>query len=112
MAFNPEIKKKIVCDRKTGEHLPCLMCGRKYPLPDAVHIIDEKEWKSKVGNDRQLNGIPLCPNCHRIFDEVLRPYLFRALKEFGSTNLPNSWEKNNKLTVAAEDLNLSLANDL
>lgn len=111
MPFNLEIKKKIVCDRETGEHLPCLMCGRRYPLPDAVHIIDEKEWKEKAGCDRQLNGIPLCPNCHRVFDEVLRPYLYRALKEFGSRDLPMSWHKNNKLTVAAKGLNLYTIDD-
>ena len=104
MAFNPDIKRKIVRDRKTGKHHPCLMCGATYPLPDAVHIVDEKEWKSKLGCDRQSNGIPLCPNCHRVFDEVLRPYLYRALKEFGG--IPESWKKNNKITVIEEDLGL------
>lgn len=104
MAFNPDVKRKIVRDRKTKEHLPCVMCGIRYPLPDAVHIVDEKEWKAKVGCDRQANGIPLCPNCHRVFDEVLRPYLYRALSEFGATGLPNSWSKNNKLTVTEQDL--------
>ena len=66
MAFNPDVKRKIVRDRKTDKHLPCPMCGASYPLPDAAHIIDEKEWKAKVGCDRQSNGIPLCPNCHRV----------------------------------------------
>jgi predicted restriction endonuclease len=106
MAFHSDVKRKIVRDRKTGKHHPCVMCGATYPLPDAVHIIDEKEWKAKLGSDRQTNGIPLCPNCHRVFDEVLRPYLFRALHEFGVTGLPNSWKKNNKLTVTEEDLGL------
>lgn len=106
MAFNPDVKRKIVCDRQTDEHLPCVMCGARYPLPDAVHIIDEKEWKAKRGNDRQCNGIPLCPNCHRVFDEVLRPYLHRALEEFGASNLPVSWKKNNKLSVTEQDLGL------
>ncbi len=45
MPFNPDTKRKIVRDRKTGEHLACVMCGSRYPLPDAVHIIDETEWK-------------------------------------------------------------------
>ncbi|MEH0166711.1 HNH endonuclease [Roseateles microcysteis] len=106
MPFNPSVKRKIVRDKLTNEHLPCVMCGTRYPLPDAVHLIDEKEWKAKVGSDRQINGIPLCPNCHRIFDEVLRPYLYRALKGFGSTGLPASWEKNNKLSVSEQGLNL------
>jgi predicted restriction endonuclease len=106
MAFNPDVKRKIVRDRKTTKHHPCVMCGTAYPLPDAVHIIDEKEWKAKLGCDRQANGIPLCPNCHRVFDEVLRPYLHRALKEFGVTGLPESWQKNNKITVTEGDLGL------
>lgn len=104
MAFHADIKRKIVRDQTTGKHHPCVMCGTAYPLPDAVHIIDEKEWKGKLGSDRQSNGIPLCPNCHRVFDEILRPYLYRALKEFGG--LPESWKKNNKVTVIEEDLGL------
>jgi hypothetical protein len=60
------------------------MCGAKHIRPDAAHIIDEKEWKSKdkKGNDSKFNGIPLCPNCHRVFDEVLRPRLYKALQDF------------------------------
>lgn len=104
MPFNADVKRKIVRDLKTGKHHPCVMCGTQYSLPDAVHIIDEKEWKAKLGSDRQSNGIPLCPNCHRVFDEVLRPYLHRALKEFG--NIPESWKKSNKITVIEEDLGL------
>ena len=106
MAFNPEVKRKIVRDKKTGKHYPCLMCGTEYPLPDAVHIIDEKEWKKRLRCDRQANGIPLCPNCHRVFDEVLRPYLYRALSEFGVTGLPTSWQKNNKITVTEQGVGL------
>ena len=106
MAFNPDVKRKIVRD-KEDKHLPCVMCGAAYPLPDAVHIIDEKKWKAIHGCDRQINGIPLCPNCHRVFDEVLRPYLFRALLAFGTTGLPKSWKGNNKLTVTVQALDLS-----
>jgi len=97
LAFNPSVKRKIVRD-KTDRHLPCLMCGVRYPLPDAVHIIDGREWRRRVGCDRQANGIPLCPNCHRVFDDVLRPYLYRALQAFGATGLPESWQSSNKLT--------------
>ena len=106
MAFNPDVKRKIVRDNE-GNHLPCVMCGTRYPLPDAVHIVDEKEWKAVHGCDRQINGIPLCPNCHRVFDEVLRPYMYRALCEFGTTRLPKSWAANNKLTVTEQALDLS-----
>jgi hypothetical protein len=109
MPFNPDVKRKIVRDSKTDEHLPCLMCGARYPLPDASHIIDEKEWKlrDRSGCDRQVNGIPLCPNCHRIFDEVLRPKLYKALQDFGATGLPDSWKANNKKQrVIEQDIGL------
>jgi hypothetical protein len=46
MAFNPDVKKKIVQDKK-GEYFPCLMCGTKFPLPDAAHIIDEKNGRAE-----------------------------------------------------------------
>ncbi len=95
MPFNPDVKRKIVRDKKDN-HLPCRMCGAVYPPPDAVHIIDEKEWKAAKGQDSQKNGIPLCPNCHRVFDEYLRPLLFDALTIFGTKNLPKCWIKSNK----------------
>jgi hypothetical protein len=105
MPFNPGVKRLIVRDKKTGEHLPCVMCGKSYPLPDAVHIIDEKEWINKIGHDSKANGMPLCPNCHRVFDEILRPYLHRALEMFGCGNLPSSWSKPNKITVTEKHFN-------
>lgn len=107
MAFNQDVKRKIVRDRRTGEPLPCVMCGVTYPLPEAVHIIDSNEWKGKRGCDRQINGIPLCPNCHKVFDDVLRPYLYNALAEFGVKDLPECWKKSNKLSdVTHHDLGL------
>jgi len=106
MAFNPDVKRLVVRERETGKHLPCVMCGKTYPLPDAIHIIDEKEWKKAIGHDSKDNGIPLCPNCHRVFDEVLRPYLFRALSKFGCNLLLESWKKSNKLGVTDLDLGL------
>lgn len=104
MPFNQGVKKLIVRDKSTGEHLPCVMCGKTYPLPDAVHVIDEKEWKKVIEHDSKDNGIPLCPNCHRVFDEVLRPYLYRALHKYGCRNLPKGWSKSNKITVIEQDL--------
>ena len=106
MPFNQGVKRLIVRDSKTGKHLPCVMCGTTYPLPDAVHLIDEKEWKRALNQDSKINGIPLCPNCHRVYDEVLRPYLSRALHKFGSQNLPKSWAKSNKITVTEHHLGI------
>jgi hypothetical protein len=54
MAFNPDVKRKIVRD-KEGNRVPCVMCGVRYPLPGAVHIVDEKEWKAVHSCDRQIN---------------------------------------------------------
>jgi hypothetical protein len=104
MAFNGGVKKLIVTDPKTKQRLPCVLCGGIYPMADAVHIIDEKEWVRRIGHDSKKNGIPLCPNCHRVFDEILRPYLFRALEAFGSQDLPQSWRQNNKLTVVDHNI--------
>ena len=73
-------------------------------MADAVHIIDKKEWVQRKKQDSQKNGIPLCPNCHRVFDEVLRPYLHRALHDFGVRDLPECWKRNNKLTVVDHDI--------
>jgi predicted restriction endonuclease len=106
MPFNNNLKRLIVRDKDTGVHLPCVMCGVTYPLPDAVHIIDEKEWKEIKGHDSKDNGIPLCPNCHRVFDEVLKPYLYKALKEYGCKDLPKGWANNNKITVTEQNLGL------
>jgi predicted restriction endonuclease len=80
------------------------MCGSKYPLPEAVHIVDEKEWVGKFGQDSKVNGMPLCPNCHKVFDEILRPYLYKALQKFGVSDLPMSWKHDNKITVTEQHL--------
>jgi predicted restriction endonuclease len=109
MPFNPDTKRKIVRG-KDGNHLPCKMCGITYPPPDAVHIIDEKEWKQKKKSDLQCNGIPLCPNCHRVFEEYLRPKLFNALKEFGVEGLPKCWRKNNKISDLDEEFAIEIDN--
>ena len=91
MAFNPNVKAKIVKD-STGQYLPCVMCGRTFPPPDAAHIIDKKEWVQKTGSDSQVNGLPLCKTCHTVFDDYLRSRLYEAMKRFGATGLPKSWE--------------------
>ena len=57
--------------------------------------------------DSKDNGIPLCPNCHRVFDEVLRPYLYRALVKYGCKGVPESWSKSNKMTVTEKDRGLN-----
>ncbi|CAN5884691.1 hypothetical protein BH11VER1_BH11VER1_05840 [soil metagenome] len=74
------------------------MCGTRFPLVEGAHIIDQKEWIDKIGEENIVNGIPFCPNCHKVFDDVLRPYLYRALDAFGTTGLPPCWKKSNKVS--------------
>jgi hypothetical protein len=85
------------------------MCGTTFPLPNASHIVDQKEWKSRHKVDRQVNGMPLCPNCHKVFEEVLRPYLYKALAAFGSKDLPECWKKSNKISVTTADFHTELS---
>lgn len=106
MPFNQGVKRGIVFDKKAERFYPCVFCGRDHLRPDAVHIVDEKEWIKKHGQDSKVNGMPLCPNCHRSFDEIIRPKLYKALKLFGCEGLPTSWEKSNKYNVKPEELNL------
>ena len=102
MAFKRAVQRKILLDREDRQPLPCVMCGRVFPLPEAAHIIDGKEWREKAGAESQVNGIPLCPSCHKVFDEILRPYLFRALEKFGASGLPKCWAKNNKISEVTD----------
>jgi len=104
MAFKKNLQKRILCEAGTGtqKRLPCVMCGTSFPLPEAAHIVDSKEWSEKKDDDEVVNGFPLCPNCHKVFDDVLRPYLYRALEAFGTTNLPKCWKKSNKVSGVTE----------
>jgi len=86
MAFkNRRFAKKIALK-------PCEWCGWKGAGRDAAHIIDE------VKGANEWNAISFCPNCHRIFEDILRPKLYKALEKFGATQLPKSWSKSNKLS--------------
>lgn len=86
MAFSPSQKRSIKAPKE------CLMCSHKRPL-DAVHIIDEMAKPS-------VNGIYLCKNCHSAFEDILRPYLYKALQAFDvkSNGLPPSWARSNKIS--------------
>ena len=69
---------------------PCCLCGWQAGRRHAAHIIDD-------GAEKEWNAISLCPNCSTVFDEVLRPLLYKALTEYGSEKLPKSWSKDNKM---------------
>jgi len=66
----------------------CEWCGRKTPgtpehpsLPykryglDFCHIISRAN-----GPKQEWNGFVLCPTCHRLFDEVVKPKIINALE--------------------------------
>ncbi len=94
MAFkSTKIKNKVKKE-------PCIWCGWIAGSRHVAHIIDGKDWKThkKVKDgEADWNALPLCPNCATIFDDVVRPKLYRALKEFGCKNLPGSWKQSNKI---------------
>jgi hypothetical protein len=69
---------------------PCRLCGWQAGRRHAAHIIDE-------GPERDWNAISLCPNCSTVFDDILRPLLYKALLEHGCKNLPDSWSKDRKM---------------
>ena len=64
----------------------CEMCGRFVAIRQDSHIVSEK------GRTR-TNILKLCPSCHVMFDTRLKPRLYKALKEAGVNNLPESWAK-------------------
>jgi len=79
--------------------LPCEWCGWTAGRRHAAHIIDE----IKSAGEGRWNALSLCPNCATVFDEVIRPKLYRALQEYGAKNLPPSWSKDNKISKAIDE---------
>jgi hypothetical protein len=79
---------------------PCEVCGTTHVPRHAAHIVDETEGH---GGPSDWNALSLCPNCHTIFDELLRPKLHRALTEHGVVGLPRSWQQSNKASFGATD---------
>ena len=73
---------------------PCEWCGWQSARRDAAHIIDE-------GPENDTNAMCLCPNCHRVFEEKIRPKLHLALVDWMKTHgkLPESWSRDNKISV-------------
>ena len=71
---------------------PCEWCGWKAASRHAAHIIDE------IKNSKDWNALSLCPNCHAVFEDMVRPKLYKALSEYGVKDLPRSWERSNKIS--------------
>ena len=85
MPFRDRAKAKKIASQ------PCEWCGWHAGRRHAAHIIDEMEHP-------EWNALSLCPNCSTVFDEKIRPKLYKALHEFGATGLPESWKKDNKMS--------------
>lgn len=64
----------------------CEMCGHYVRIRQRSHIIAE-EKKSGV------NLLMLCHSCHIMFDTLIKPKVYKALKKAGCEKLPASCEK-------------------
>ncbi|MBI3046587.1 MAG: hypothetical protein HYY86_03585 [Candidatus Harrisonbacteria bacterium] len=76
---------------KKVKEKPCEWCGWQAASRHAAHIVDE------VREAKKWNAISFCPNCATVFDDIIRPKLYKALNEYGAKNLPTSWKQSNKL---------------
>jgi len=63
----------------------CEFCGRQVGIRQKAHIIAE-------GKKKKSNILLLCPSCHIMFDTIVKPKIHKALLDYGSKNLPPSWE--------------------
>jgi hypothetical protein len=73
MPFSPRKKQQL---RETKRSEYCQMCGRKIEGlgnkgPDATHIIAN-------GPEDADNALFLYPNCHQVFDLLLKPAIAKA----------------------------------
>lgn len=81
------IKNRNFCKKFTAK--PCKWCGNAVVNRNASHIVDEA---SNEVRDKEDNLINLCPNCHALFDEVIKPTLFRAITLYSGGKVPSSWK--------------------
>lgn len=70
----------------------CQICGAKRPSRKKhalqwSHIVSRKDG----GGDTQVNCLAICPNCSDVFDLVLKPAIYEALKRFSDGKVPESW---------------------
>ncbi len=63
----------------------CDMCGHQVAMRQRAHIVAE-------GPKKGANLMMLCPSCHLMFDTHLKPKMCKALRDYGVSGLPPSWE--------------------
>ncbi len=100
------MRKKTWTDRYAAG---CEWCGARFPAIesqscglDSCHII-AREYAS----EHSWNVFLLCPNCHRIFDQVVKPKLQRAIHT-ALTGFGDSPADTEKKYVVAKHYNVVL----
>jgi len=70
----------------------CQICGTKlYGKNNGLewaHIVNNEAG----GDNKEVNCLALCPNCAYVLDYVLKPAIYKALKEFTDSEVPDNWE--------------------
>ena len=65
----------------------CQLCGKRAFSLQKAHIVD----KTAGGNSSTINLLLCCPSCHSTFDNILKPKLYKALRNAKVQKLPSSW---------------------
>ena len=63
------------------------LCGKNNGI-EWSHIVNDKAG----GDNKEVNCLALCPNCAYALDYVLKPAIYKALKEFTNSEVPDNWE--------------------
>ena len=66
----------------------CQLCGKRAFRLERAHIVD----RTANGGSSKVNLLLCCPSCHSTFDNVLKPKLYKALRNAKVQRLPRSWE--------------------
>ena len=66
----------------------CQLCGKRAFRLEKAHIVD----RTADGGSSKVNLLLCCPSCHCNFDNVLKPKLYKVLRNAKVQKLPRSWE--------------------
>lgn len=82
-ACNPGVKKRVVTNPKIGEGWSVCCAGALTDVRHGAHDPQEGVGLAGSATTAKERNPALRPNCHSVFDETMRPFLYRALGEFG-----------------------------
>jgi len=79
MNTSPKKQRKKLW-RLNKESEGCEFCGRRVAhIPSGglefAHIVAKRHFKKSDPDKSQLNGFMICPSCHKIFDQFIKPKL-------------------------------------